>query len=293
VIIVHVKVLTDSTSYIDKIIKNELDIKTVSLHLKFENVNFREIDIDNDSFYKMMDEKGIPFSSQPSVSEMYTEMESVVASGDELLCIFISSDMSGTYSTANMVKTMILEKYSNANIQILDSRSNSMQLGFAVIAAARVAKEGKTLDEAVRVAVEIFNRSRFLFIPENLEYLRKGGRIGGASALIGNLLKIIPILTVEDGKTTVLAKVRTKKKAVLTMLEKMFEDIDNFGLGEIIVHHINCYDEATQLAYLINEKLKVNVNICDIGPVIGLHVGPGSIAVVYYTQKNMREYLLP
>lgn len=289
----HVKVLTDSTSYIDKIIKNELDIKTVSLHLKFENVNFREIDIDNDSFYKMMDEKGIPFSSQPSVSEMYTEMESVVASGDELLCIFISSDMSGTYSTANMVKTMILEKYSNANIQILDSRSNSMQLGFAVIAAARVAKEGKTLDEAVRVAVEIFNRSRFLFIPENLEYLRKGGRIGGASALIGNLLKIIPILTVEDGKTTVLAKVRTKKKAVLTMLEKMFEDIDNFGLGEIIVHHINCYDEATQLAYLINEKLKVNVNICDIGPVIGLHVGPGSIAVVYYTQKNMREYLLP
>lgn len=281
----HVKVLTDSTSYIDKIIKNELDIKTVSLHLKFENVNFREIDIDNDSFYKMMDEKGIPFSSQPSVSEMYTEMESVVASGDELLCIFISSDMSGTYSTANMVKTMILEKYSNAKIQILDSRSNSMQLGFAVIAAARVAKEGKTLDEAVTIAVEIFNRSRFLFIPENLEYLRKGGRIGGASALIGNLLKIIPILTVEDGKTTVLAKVRTKKKAVLTMLEKMFEDIDNFGLGEIIVHHINCYDEATQLAYLINEKLKVNVNICDIGPVIGLHVGPGSIAVVYYTQK--------
>ena len=284
----HVNVLTDSTSYIDKITKSELDIKTVSLNLKFDDQNFREIDIDNNSFYKMMDEKGIPFSSQPSISEIYTEMESVVACGHELLCIFISSDMSGTYSTANVVKKMILEKYENAKILILDSRSNCMQLGFAVIAAARAAREGKTLDEAAKKAVEIFSRSRFLFIPKNLEYLRKGGRIGGASALIGNLLKIIPILTVEDGKTTVLAKVRTKKKAVLTMLEKMFKDIDNFGLGEIIVHHINCCDEATQLASLIKEKLKVMVNICDIGPVIGLHVGPGAIAIVYYTQKNLR-----
>ena len=128
----------------------------------------------------------------------------------------------------------------------------------------------------------------FLFIPENLEYLRKGGRIGGASALIGNLLKIIPILTVEDGKTTVLAKVRTKKKAVFIMLSRMLEDIEKYGLGEIIVHHINCIDEAKQLACTIKEKLKVNVNICDIGPVIGVHVGPGAIAVVYYTQKNMR-----
>lgn len=284
----NVKVLTDSTSYIDKNIKSNLDIKTVSLNVKFDKENFRETDIDNNNFYKMMDEKGIPFSSQPSVSEIYNEMKSIAAVGDELLCIFISSDMSGTYSTAYMVKKMILEKYKNAKIKILDSRSNSMQLGFAVIAAAKAAKEGKTLDEVSKVAEKIFKTSRFLFIPENLEYLRKGGRIGGASALIGNLLKIIPILTVEDGKTTVLAKVRTKKKAVLAMLDKMFEDIENYGLGEIIVHHINCYDEAIQLASLIEQKLQIRVNICDIGPVIGVHVGPGAIGVVYYTQKKLR-----
>lgn len=284
----NVKVLTDSTSYIDKNIKSNLDIKTVSLNVKFDKENFRETDIDNNNFYKMMDEKGIPFSSQPSVSEIYNEMKSIAAVGDELLCIFISSDMSGTYSTAYMVKKMILEKYKNAKIKILDSRSNSMQLGFAVIAAAKAAKEGKTLDEVAKVAEKIFKTSRFLFIPENLEYLRKGGRIGGASALIGNLLKIIPILTVEDGKTTVLAKVRTKKKAVLAMLDKMFEDIENYGLGEIIVHHINCYDEAIQLASLIEQKLQICVNICDIGPVIGVHVGPGAIGVVYYTQKKLR-----
>lgn len=284
----NVKVLTDSTSYIDKLIKKKLDIKTVSLNLKFDDENFRETDLSNDNFYEMMEEKGIPFSSQPSVSEIYNEMEKVVVSGDELLCVFISADMSGTYSTSNMVKKMILEKYPNAKIQILDSRSNSMQLGFAVIAAARAASDGKTLDEVAKEAVKIFNRSRFLFIPQNLEYLRKGGRIGGASALIGNLLKIIPILTVEDGKTTILAKVRTKKKAIFTMLTRMFNDIEKYGLGEIIVHHINCIDEAKQLACLIKEKLKVSVNICDIGPVIGLHVGPGAIAIVYYTQKDMR-----
>jgi len=110
----------------------------------------------------------------------------------------------------------------------------------------------------------------------------------GASALIGNLFKIIPILTVENGKTTILMKVRTKKNAVLAMTDKMLQDISNYDLGEIVVLHINCLDEAKELAKMIKEKLKVNIDIMDIGPVIGLHVGPGTIAIAYYTLKAMR-----
>jgi DegV family protein with EDD domain len=212
----------------------------------------------------------------------------VVAMGDSLCCIFLSSDMSGTFSTGQIAKEMVLEKYENAMIEIVDSRSNCMQLGFAVVMAARSAKAGKTLEQVKEAALENIKRSRFLFIPENLQYLKKGGRIGGASALIGNLFKIIPILTVEDGKTSILMKVRTKKNAVLAMVDKMLQDISKNGLGEIVVEHIDCLDEAKELTNMIKDKLKVTVDIMDIGPVIGLHVGPGTISIAYYTLKAMR-----
>jgi DegV family protein with EDD domain len=183
---------------------------------------------------------------------------------------------------------MVLEKYENARIEIVDSRSNCMQLGFAVIMAARAAKAGKPLEQVKEAALENIKRSRFLFIPENLEYLKKGGRIGGASALIGNLFKIVPILTVENGKTTILMKVRTKKNAVLAMTDRMLQDISNYELGEIVVQHINCLSEAKELAKEIENRLKIKIDIIDIGPVIGLHVGPGTIAIAYYTLKDMR-----
>ncbi len=283
-----VRVLTDSTSYLGEETRKELDISMVSLNLSFGNDSMREMDIDNGSFYQMMAERGIPTSSQPAIGELYHEMLHIVESGDSLCGIFISAEMSGTLSTARMARDMVLEKHEAAQIEIVDSKSNCMQLGFAVIQAARAAKEGKTLEQVKAAAQENINRSRFLFIPDTLEYLKKGGRIGGASALLGTIFKIIPILTVENGKTAVLSKVRTKKNAVSAMIERMQQDIDNCGLGEVVVQHINCLDEAKELASKIKEMLRVNIGIADIGPVIGLHVGPGTVAIAYYTQRDMR-----
>lgn len=285
---VGVQVLTDSTSYLTEEIRKKLNIRRVSLSLSFGDQSMKEVDIENETFYEMMEKKGIPTSSQPSVEELYREMEDVVEKGDSLCCVFLSSEMSGTFSTGQLVKKMILKKYEDARIEIIDSRSNCMQLGFAAIEAARAAKAGKMLEQVKAAALENIKKSRFLFIPETLEYLKKGGRIGGASALIGSIFKIIPILTVENGKTSVVTKVRTKKNAVLTMIERMMKDISRYGLGEVIIHHINCLQEAKNLAALIAEKLKINVDIMDIGPVIGLHVGPGAIGIVYSTEKNMR-----
>ena len=283
-----VQILTDSTSYLSEDIRKKLNIRMVSLSLSFGKDSMREVDIDNDLFYKMMALKGIPTSSQPSAGELYNEMISVVEMGDSLCCVFLSSDMSGTLATSQIAKELVLEKYETAKIEIVDSRSNCMQLGFAVIMAAKAAKAGKTLEQVKDAALENIKRSRFLFIPENLEYLKKGGRIGGASALIGNLFKIIPILTVENGKTSIMTKVRTKKNAVMAMMDKMLQDISKFGLGEIVVLHINCLDEAKELAEEIIEKLRINIDVMDIGPVIGLHVGPGTIGIAYYTDKVMR-----
>lgn len=284
-----VRILTDSTSYIDDEVREEMDIRRVSLNISFGDHSLRETDISNKDFYKMMEVKGIPTSSQPSIGELCQEMEKTVSVGDSLCGIFLSSDMSGTFSTAQLAKEMVLEKYPDAQIEIIDSRSNSMQLGFAVLQGARAARAGKSLAEVKEAVLQNIKRSRFLFIPDNLDYLKKGGRIGGAGALIGNLFKIIPILTVEEGKVLVLTKVRHKDKAILAMIDKMLEDIRDHGLGEIAVHHINCLTEAQALVRKIKEKVAIsNIKVVPIGPVIGLHVGPGAIAIVYYTETDLR-----
>ncbi|NMB26835.1 MAG: DegV family protein [Tissierellia bacterium] len=283
-----VKIMTDSTSYIDEKLRSELDIKVIPLYVSFQDISMKETEIENEEFYEMMEQKGIPVSSQPSLGELYEEMVKIVAKGDDLLCIFLSSEMSGTYASACKVKEKVLEKYQDAKIHILDSRSNSMQLGFATIVAARAAKMDKPLDKVKEIAEQNIKRSRFLFIPDNLVYLEKGGRIGGASALIGKILKIIPVLTVRDGKTTILKTVRTKVKAIKAMIDKMLQDHLDYGIQEIIVHHINCYEQAKDLANNLRGKLKIDVTIADIGPVIGLHVGPGAIGIVYYTKKDIK-----
>lgn len=285
---VAVQVLTDSTSYIGESIKKELGILMVSLNVIFGDKSMKEMDIENKGFYESLDKKSIPTSSQPSVDEMYHTMKSVIAQGDDLVCVFLSSKMSGTYANAHIAKNMVIEKYPQGKIEIIDSESNCMQLGFAVIVAAKLAKKGASLAEIKIAVIENIERSRFVFLPDNLEYLAKGGRIGGASALIGNLLKIIPILTVQEGETAIFKKVRTKTKAVAVMLDKLLKEAYQYGIQEVCVHHIDALEEAQQLAKKIKEKLNIQVTISGIGAVIGLHVGPGTVGIVYYTEKALR-----
>jgi len=178
-----------------------------------------------------------------------------------------------------------LEKYPDAVIEIIDSRSNCMELGFAVLAAARAAQKGQSLVEVVAEADQVITKSRFLFVPESLEYLKKGGRIGGASALFGSVLQIRPILTVIDGKTDLLTKVRQQKRAIQKIIDTALDDLRHYGLGDIAVHHINCEAEGKKVAEVLASSLGRQIPVYPIGPVIGLHVGPGTIGVVYYTQE--------
>src|SRR5665647_2070922 len=142
-----VKIVTDSTSYISGELKEKYDISIVSLSVIFKNEEYKEINIENESFYKKLDESSsIPTSSQPSLQEMYNIIEKHVRDNNEVVGIFISSDMSGTYSNACLAKSMILENFPNALIEIIDSRTNCMQLGFAALTAAKAAQEGKSID---------------------------------------------------------------------------------------------------------------------------------------------------
>ena len=280
-----IKIVTDSTSYIaDEYIK-KYDIKLVSLNVIINGVSSRELDIENEVFYEeIKNSKEIPKSSQPIPNEMLNTFREIVEDGDSIVGIFLSSKMSGTYSSANMIKDMILEDYPDAEIHILDSKTNCMQMGFAVIEAARTASEGKSINEVINAANHVINNSRFLFTPETLEYLKKGGRIGGAAALFGNVLQIKPILTVVNGETSVFKKVRTRKKAIEEIVKTVLEEIESKGLGDIVVHHINCQEDGLKLAKALENKLGKKVEIQSIGPVIGVHVGPGSIGIAYYTK---------
>lgn len=281
-----VKVVVDSTSYIPKETLIENDISVVSLNVLLNGKSYREVDLENEFFYKEMNEsKEIPKSSQPSVEEIKEVFTNIAKSGFDIVGIFISSKMSGTYSTAHLVREMVLEEYPETNIELIDSESNCMQMGFSAIQAARAAKRGENVEKVVEEAKKVINTSKFLFVPDTLKYLKKGGRIGGASALFGTILQIKPILTVQNGETSVYEKVRTKKKAIEVILKKVLDDMTEKGLGEVIVHHINCEEEGLDLAKRLENELKIPVKIQSIGATIGLHVGPGSIGVAYYTKK--------
>lgn len=283
-----VKIICDSTAYLPKKYIDKYDIQVISLSVNFDNETFRELDIDNDFFYNKLDEYGkIPKSSQPSVEELYQTFLTNAQNNHKVIAVFISSDMSGTYSTAQLAKQMVVEEYPEAEIEIIDSRSNCMQMGFVVLAAAKAIENGKSFEEAVKLAKESRKKSRFIFIPQTLDYLRMGGRIGSAKALIGKVLRIKPLLTVKNGKTDVLASIRTRKKAIEKIIDIFLSDIKEFGFSDVVVHHINCYDDAKEVADMFNERFDKEISIVDIGPVVGTHAGPGAIGVVYSTINNL------
>lgn len=282
----RIKIVTDSTCYIPKDIRESQDISVIPLSVNFPDKSYVEGETDYIEFYeKLSKSDGLPSSSQPSMHSFIQCFEKIVASGNSVVGVFISSLMSGTYSTALSAKEVVLKKYPKAIIEIIDSKSNSMELGFAVIAGAIAAKAEESLKNVTDSIHNVIEKSRFLFVPETLTYLKKGGRIGTASALFGTMLKIRPILTVTDGMTAVFDKVRTKKKAIERIVEFFLEEVKEKGLGQAVIHHINCEEEGKELADYIKSKVNRDIPVYAIGPVIGLHVGPGTIGIAYYTEK--------
>jgi len=280
------KIVTDSTAYIDPSVQQELDITVIPLSVNFPDESFKETEVDYAYFYDKIDREGIiPTSSQPAQGEIQQVFNNIISKGNDVLAIFLSSEMSGTYHSALSARDMIREEYPAARLEVLDSRTNCMAMGLIVIAAARAAKEGKTIEEAAEAARQTMKRIKFYFVPAGLEYLKKGGRIGGAAALLGSILQIKPILYVDNGKTAVLERARGASAAINRLLNLLDNDYKKYGLKNVMVHHISCPDKAAELAQTINARYSLEVSVLPIGPVIGLHVGPGTLAIIYCTEN--------
>ena len=274
-----IKIISDSTCYLPKEYISKYEISIASLNVLLNGNSYREVDLSNDWFYNEMSKSSaIPTSSQPSVEELYNIAESLVKDGHDIVGIFLSSDMSGTFSTSNLVKNMILENYPNAKIVMLDSRSNCMQAGFAVLEAAKAANENKSLDEVVSIAKNVIENSKFIFVPETLEYLKKGGRIGRLAGTVGELLNLKPIITTdEDGVYYNVAKVRGRKQSLSKMTELLKGYLDK-SKCEIAVLHAGCEDEAIKYMNSLKDLPNVeSIKIAEISPALGIHGGPGLI----------------
>ena len=283
-----VKIITDSTAYIDRRLLKELDITEVPMTINFADYSLPETELPNEQFYPQIEKMAkLPTSSQPSPLTFYQAFQEKVAQGYDVLSILLSSNLSGTYFSAVQGREMVLRKYPEANIEIIDTRTTVMDMGLVALALARFAQEGNTLSETMLQAKDLLSRSKIFFIPKTLEYLKKGGRIGEASALLGSLLQITPILTVK-GPVTVFEKVRTFEKAVKKMFMIYEEDANTKGIEALAVHHINCPEEGQKLVEQLQKTTDLEVPLRPIGPVIGLHVGPGTLGLAYITKQRTK-----
>lgn len=272
-----IQVITDSVASIPAELAKKKNIRVVSLFLRYNEHEYVESEMDLDEFYKdiydMADNP--PVSSQPSQVVMEEAFEEAAKSGDEVLGVFISSKMSGTFENAVRAGRNVASRYKGFQYAVIDSTTNCFDQAWPVMAGVDARDEGCDLKACAQRVLESVYRSRFIFSPETLTFLQKGGRIGRAAALLGNLIKLSPILTVSDGEASTHSKVRSSKKAAAKMAEIMMADAQESGLRNVMVHYIGNAEPARKWAREVIEPLvRHEVDVFPASPVIGTHVGP-------------------
>lgn len=281
-----VRVVTDSTAYLPAAWVDELGIEVVSLTVtESDGRSEREIDMDWPAFYARMDaSRKLPTSSQPAPAEFVEVFTRAAQAGEALVGIFISSKLSGTIEGARAAAGMVRETYPEAVFEFVDSRTLAMALAFVVRKAAEAARDGGSASEVAAIAREASRRARWIVLLTGLDHLRKGGRIGGAAALVGSALQINPIITVVDGSVEVLKKVRTRRRALAEAVELFCEETARLGLDEIAIQEIKEPGEAADVITMLAGCCDARPEVYPVGPVIGLHVGPG-IGIAYLTER--------
>ena len=278
-----ITIVTDSSSYIPETATKGLDIAVIPLWLIWGEDNLQDgIDIQPAEFYKRLKEsKTLPTSSQPSAMEFEKFFKSVAEKSDQIVSVLVSSKISGTIDSARAAVTEFKEQ----QIPIVDSLNCSMGLGFAVLAAARAAAAGKSVDEVVAAAEAVKDKMHFLFVVDTLEYLHKGGRISGGKRLMGTALKIKPILQFENGEIRPLSQARTNSKAIRQVFEIVQERLGEKKMVEVAVVDVDSPDEADMVADQLKERFEIDtVHRAVVSPVVGTHVGPGTIGIAFYTE---------
>jgi DegV family protein with EDD domain len=277
-----VAVITDSTAYIPDAMLKAHQITVVPQVLIWGEETFRDgVDIMPDDFYKRLETaKVMPTTSQVSIGDMKTAFEKLLESGFDVLGIFISSKLSGTIQSATQAREMLPK--AAEKITIVDSNSTAMAMGFHVLLTARAAQDGATLDECQKQAEKAREHTGVYFVVDTLEFLRRGGRIGGAQALLGSALNIKPILELRDGRIESVDKVRTKSKAIDRMIDLVAQHVAGRTPVRLATLHANAETEArAALEAAVLQLQPIETVFASVSPVIGTHAGPGTIGLAF------------
>ncbi len=275
-----VAVVTDGASSLTPAMGKDYGLHVVPVHVTFNEQTYQSgVNLDAAEFYRLLrSNKKLPTTAQPTAQDfvdLYTKLAEDV---DEIVTVVVSHHMSATLQSALMAQ----EQFKTVPVHVSDSESVSLGLGMVAIAAARAAAQGQDAQQVIRLVERIKQSMNVMFTVETLEYLQKGGRIGGATAFLGSALSIKPILHVKDGRIEPLERVRTRKRAVARLLELAEEKV-----GKSETHFAVLHCEADAEARELGEQVKAKFNcaelvIAEAGPVIGTHAGPGTLGLSFY-----------
>jgi DegV family protein with EDD domain len=275
-----IHLVTDTTAYLPKVTTDQWPIHTVPLKINVGSEAVDEDKIAPEEFYqRLASVETAPSTSQPAPGEFMMLYEELTQNGDEVLSVHISEGLSGTPLVAQMAAREVAPDL----ITVVDSQATTCILALMVEAAAQALADGASRAEAAAVVEGIRERFGSAFLVEDLEYLRKGGRINGAAKFLGTMLNVRPILYLKDGKIEPLGLARTRKRGLRQLVKEVQKQVGDTPV-RVAVTHIQRLDEAQALAEQIEGQLQCEeLFINETGPVIGSHVGPGFIGFSAYS----------
>lgn len=279
-----IKVICDSGGDIPKALAEQYQITILPFLVEFGTESYQDYyEINSEQFFQKLSETDeIPTTAQISTERFIRTFEQIVEEGyDTILYFSLSSLASGTYQNAHLAKKMFLEDH-QADIEIIDSKAFAYVYGRIAQEAAEGALAGKSKDDIMEQVKYRLEHYDIAFVVDTLQYLKKGGRINPGVAAIGEILDIKPVLTIRDGLISVEEKIRGKKR-VPSKLMKLLEKKNIAQAKEVVVLHGSCPDTAAEYIDVMKETFGIATpQLVEVGPVIGVHTGPGVIAVVLY-----------
>ncbi|NGP44540.1 DegV family protein [Bacillaceae bacterium SIJ1] len=278
--------ITDSASDLPLKWCQENDVKLLSLHVLLNGKDYQEHhEITSKEVYDAMRNGAVPKTAQIQPDTFIQTFKACAEKGDAVIYMAFSSELSGTYQTAELVHKELLEEYPSFQLTIIDSKCASLGLGLLVHQAVKWRDEGLAYDELVKRIRKHHSSIDHIFTVDDLDYLQRGGRISKAAAMMGGLLHIKPILHAVEGRLLPLEKVRGNKKKLQRMLDLMEERGVHLGEQTIFISHADAIDQAELFRNAIEERFGTTSFVIEsIGSVIGAHVGPGTIAIFYFKE---------
>lgn len=276
-----VHIITDTTSGLPAGFAARYNIPVIPQIINFGNESFYEgSEIDNATFMKRLkDCTELPKTAAPPPELFSKEFQRLVRSGEPILCIHPSAEVSGTVRSA----IVAAQDFPEADIRVIDTRTIGSPMATLVQLAAEWAEDGVEADVIEKRLQDLIPRGRVYFLVATLEFLAKGGRIGGAAALVASVLQIRPILTLSDGRVETYEKERTYKNALSKLKQITIEQYPHQGNGYLSIMHAAVPSQAQELAHDLGQKLGVQeIPILDVPPAIATHGGPGILAAAFF-----------